>query len=209
MNYHIFAHDPKFFFIYNNPKVFPGLKLKLQNGSGTILHISLKKHVDLSRKNNPCNVNPDYDFTKCVIGSLARKVSCKLPWIVLSTGNLSDCTEVVQLRRWSVLSNLIAYGELEESVESTGCEKPCMYDEYILDEEEPYLNTGITWINIQFSNKKFLLVTEVKSYSLLSFLSDIGGSLGMFVGFSFLLVWDVAEVALLSCRNITIARLLS
>ena len=43
-----------------------------------------------------------------------------------------------------------------------------------------------------FSNQETLNEKELESYSLLSVLSDLGGSLGMFLGFSFLMVWDTA-----------------
>ena len=35
--------------------------------------------------------------------------------------------------------------------------------------------------------------TEIEMYPLSSFVSDVGGALGLFVGFSFISFWDVIE----------------
>ena len=194
-------HDPSFFLVYNRPKTFPGLKLKLQNDSVSVLNLSLKKHVDLPTKNSPCNKDPAFNFAQCVIQSLSHKANCSLPWIMLGTGNLSACTEVAQLRKFSMLLIRVAYGELEEIVTLSGCDKPCVYNEYILDENEEWPGHGLSWVEIMFSSKQVLSSTEVESYSFLSFISDIGGSLGMFVGFSFLMVWDAAEIIIRAVRE--------
>ena len=36
----------------------------------------------------------------------------------------------------------------------------------------------------------FEVLTEEEAYPLLSLLADVGGVLGLFVGFNFLMVWD-------------------
>ena len=46
--------------------------------------------------------------------------------------------------------------------------------------------------------------TEVLLYPLTSFVSELGGSLGLFVGFSFWMFWDIAELTikfLIKCSN--------
>ena len=39
-------------------------------------------------------------------------------------------------------------------------------------------------------------ITEIEMYPLSSFVSDVGGALGLFVGFSFIGLWDVIEILL-------------
>ena len=40
------------------------------------------------------------------------------------------------------------------------------------------------------ATKDILVKTEVQLYKMTSLVGDIGGSLGLFLGFSFLTVWD-------------------
>ena len=42
-----------------------------------------------------------------------------------------------------------------------------------------------------YSSKKVIIEKEESAYSLTSFVAECGGLLGMFVGFNFLLVWDL------------------
>lgn len=71
-----------------------------------------------------------------------------------------------------------------------GCLKPCYYKEYVLDTKEKCQVIRNRTIEIVFSNSDLVIEKELESYSMLSLLSDIGGAPGMFLGFSFLMVWD-------------------
>ena len=54
--------------------------------------------------------------------------------------------------------------------------------------------TSRIWI---FAKEDVLIEKELTSYSELSLLGEFGGALGMFLGFSFLMVLDLIEVAML------------
>ena len=51
-----------------------------------------------------------------------------------------------------------------------------------------------------------IITKERLSYSSISLLSDIGGSLGMFLGFSFLMLWDAAVAVTLKIRQAWISK---
>ena len=44
---------------------------------------------------------------------------------------------------------------------------------------------------VSFATTEVLIQEEVYIYPLLSFLSELGGALGLFLGFSFLMFWDL------------------
>ena len=44
--------------------------------------------------------------------------------------------------------------------------------------------------------KKFRKRKEVEVYPVESFISEFGGALGLFVGFSFMMIWDIIELTL-------------
>ena len=64
--------------------------------------------------------------------------------------------------------------------------------------EEPYtvtnLNFSFTPLYISFSSSKITVEKEVVSYSYLSFVADCGGLLGLFIGFNFVMFWDLIVI---------------
>ena len=54
----------------------------------------------------------------------------------------------------------------------------------------------MTGLSIVLGAKKFIKRREVEVYPLESFISEFGGALGLFVGFSFMMVWDIIEMSL-------------
>ena len=47
-----------------------------------------------------------------------------------------------------------------------------------------------TSISPSFVSTKLQVVTEVPAYPALSLVADVGGVLGLFIGFNFLMLWD-------------------
>ena len=54
----------------------------------------------------------------------------------------------------------------------------------------PLSNENITILRPAFINDKILVLTEMPAYPVLSLVADVGGVLGLFIGFNFLMVWD-------------------
>ena len=48
-----------------------------------------------------------------------------------------------------------------------------------------------TRLIMNLASKKILVEKEVESYSFLSFIADCGGLLGLFIGFNFLMIFDL------------------
>ena len=85
---------------------------------------------------------------------------------------------------------------LSQIVEMTGCKRPCSYREY------KFVNTNIkefTYADYPKDQVVFCLwavskYTQVKEevlvYPFQSLVAEFGGSLGLFLGFSFMTIWD-------------------
>ena len=102
---------------------------------------------------------------------------------------------------WEYFANesiMIGY-EQKVIFEKTGCLQPCKYREYVpagtISKSKNYsrfMNLKekqfCLWFKIASTTLKIEKETYV--YPAISFISEIGGSLGLFVGFSFLTIWD-------------------
>ena len=58
--------------------------------------------------------------------------------------------------------------------------------EYFEDKRQNY-----TQLYLTLATKKVLVEREVASYSFLSLVADCGGLLGLFIGFNFLMIFDL------------------
>ena len=54
-----------------------------------------------------------------------------------------------------------------------------------------------TGLSFGFSSNTMLVSEEVFIYPATSFLAEAGGALGLFLGFNFVMVWDIIETILL------------
>ena len=51
------------------------------------------------------------------------------------------------------------------------------------------------------ASKTITRKNEVWMYPIESFVSEFGGALGLFLGFSFLMIWDVVKVIVISTKR--------
>ena len=52
---------------------------------------------------------------------------------------------------------------------------------------------NVTELQILFDSPSILIEKEELAYSSLTLVSDVGGVLGLFIGFNFLMIWDVFQ----------------
>ena len=83
---------------------------------------------------------------------------------------------------------------LEDILLFTGCRKPCYYKEYKLLSQLPssFATENFYFALLGVSND-ILIETEVLVYTWTSLVAEFGGTLGLFLGFSALTVWDGVE----------------
>ena len=56
--------------------------------------------------------------------------------------------------------------------------------------EEAMIRSGEVWVNIMLASSKIKVKEEILIYDIESLVSDIGGALGLFLGFSVIMIWD-------------------
>ena len=204
--YKIYLHDSSFFLQTYKPTNFPLIneKLEMEAAISTIFFSSID-HFKLNRESSVCEEDPNYNFQHCVGTSLARHIGCKLPWDKTTSEEFTVCSRVKDLKNYSVIYQDMYMHHLNKISTDTGCNKPCHYREYKLVKkyDTKLLSNDSNWDSIihLFPNDEIMVEKELKSYSGLSLLADIGGSLGMFLGFSFLMLCDAAVAIMLRIKH--------
>ena len=198
--YNIFIHDPEFFIIsYNTwsvPKITRGLKLPLDRESlFDYQNIVVMKHKKIDRKNAPCENDEAYSFTKCVEESILKMAECNLQSYGKKPSTLRDCTTVDQIKRYLWIYLKLINDDLATIRKVTQCKTPCFYLEYV-DAGKKLWRTDLgNWttlaFGLAFASMEVTVLEEIYIYPLTSFLAETGGALGMFLGLSLLMVWDV------------------
>ena len=51
--------------------------------------------------------------------------------------------------------------------------------------------TNYSMIRVLFSNPTLIIEKEEVAYPFMTLLADFGGVLGLFIGFNFLMIWDI------------------
>ena len=76
--------------------------------------------------------------------------------------------------------------------DQTGCLFPCTYNQYRLMGTD-LLDFDEFGMILVFGSLRTTVLREYYIYPIECLVSDFGGSLGLFVGFSFVMLWDVVE----------------
>ena len=80
-----------------------------------------------------------------------------------------------------------------ELVNQTGCLLPCSYNQYKLAGNPKKVSSQAFMLELRFAKAEVVEEKEDYVYGFVSFVSEFGGALGLFLGFSFLTVWEIAE----------------
>ena len=196
LHYHILINDPKFFISTANPKTMPHILLSMNDDESAFVYIDAVYHKILDRPGQHCEASESYNFTICVKTSLSTKIGCRLEWDVWSSLEIPVCTEVEQLLRFEKEYFKLMNMDQATVVEYTGCNIPCTYTEYKLATAPIKYAAGERIIQILLSSSQVSSKTEEIIYPFESFVSEFGGALGLFLGFSFLMIWDVIKIVI-------------
>jgi hypothetical protein len=192
----IFFHDPDYFLISVNPLSLPINLQTIKNSTTGRLYfsIALTEHEELSTPQDPCKEEPTYSFQGCIKESLSREAGCRMHWDTISDQARPICMTLDQYRPFAVLYELLKDASMREITIKTGCLKPCRYKEYVVVNGP--LESAYSSPDYHLSLEVWMITTDitVKTEQLIisptTLLANIGGTLSLFLGISFMTLWD-------------------
>ena len=103
------------------------------------------------------------------------------------------CSTKAQFDIYESLYLSLATRDQEHIEESTGCLLPCTYHEYSVEriDHKDFNTFGIV---VAYGTVSTTILKEYFIYPFESLVSDFGGTLGLFVGFSFSMLWDYIKL---------------
>ena len=85
----------------------------------------------------------------------------------------------------------IRVADLEDITNLTGCMKPCSYQMYqFVGQEKVILESEYFSFSLWAISKKTTVKTEQLVFPLASLVAEFGGTLSLFLGLSFISLWD-------------------
>jgi hypothetical protein len=192
----IFFHDPDFFILSANPESLPfTLQTITASTSGKFyFSVSLTEHEELSTPQDPCVEEPTYSFQGCIKENLSRKAGCRMHWDTISDQTRPVCTTLAQYEPFAEEYKNLGDSSMRQITERTGCKKPCSYKEYVLADDlqkSAYPNQGYhLTLDMWMSTTDITVKTEQLLISPATLVANIGGTLSLFLGISFMTLWD-------------------
>ena len=194
-SYSIYFFDPNFFIAKQDNSLIPFLLLDNPISKDFSLHT-----IYTSRMNQPefsCNPDKSYSYNQCVSTNLARKIGCKNPFDGSTpVGNFRSCNTPGEfLKHWN--ANFGIYLANQQVLENiTECQLPCHYSHYsIVGTPRKFEVEGFFYMSLYYASVDKKTSQEVLLYPLDSLVSEFGGALGLFLGFSFLGLLDIIHTA--------------
>ena len=167
----------------------------------------------MNRPSRPCEESEDYSLADCINQGMARQIGCQAFWSNFS--GIPFCQDWGRLRKYiKAYVNTTLY--LLGTFDKHGCLDPCTYIEYqvkrfnetfkrqnyfslkLIEEptkiyERKLRNTktiNITRLKIMFGSPTLQIEREKAAFPFSSLVAECGGTLGLFIGFNFLMIWE-------------------
>ena len=203
INCTIRIHDPNYYMFTNNPETVPQIRIVVDSPTTAVAYITPVYHVNLDKPGSPCQTFESYSFTACIKNSLSSKIGCRLTWDTWSSKTIPLCGTSEQLLQFEKMYEMIDTIEMKSIIKITGCLPPCSYTEYRLT--SVYKKGNIPAVVLRLTGSNVRKIVDKFIYPLESFVSEFGGAMGLFLGFSFIMMWDLLAASVsLSYYYVTI-----
>ena len=136
----------------------------------------------------------------------SKKVGCRHPWDSVSDSLLPMCKSAEDLNRLHDYLNKFSSKGMKKIQELSGCKRNCRFRNFYKFHEQQMTDKEMDdrneiWLNIILSKSMLKIKTETLMFPLRSLIADLGGTLGLFLGFSFVMIWDGFEAMIIFSKH--------
>ena len=186
------------------PKIIRGNYL-----TSKVLNLSLEPITNnLNKEHDKCIEDSDYSFTECLKSFAEKETSCRLHLHILdnSINRNKTCPPKNLLAYFNLLIKLRQV-QTSEIVKMSGCYPKCKIVQYSYETKTIEAKWTNNWTSQVFLQPKSSLVEykiEHYSFDYNDLISNIGGFLGLFLGWSFLTI--IGAISFIICKIIKISK---
>ena len=172
--------------------------LKDNNTFIKVHEIRRKEVTYLNDPRTPCQSRPrKQDMNSCVQHHIENEIGCQLPWHTDKT-TLPKCFELKQYQDFLDSYDDIAGLSGFSIAKKTGCLPSCKINEYTLTVHDLiYIPTGEARYSgfFYYPGGQYWQKVYHYNYDFTSYIADVGGLVGLFLGYSMLSVYDMLKNA--------------
>ena len=88
------------------------------------------RHENLNRPQNPCEEDPEYNFSYCIEKSIVIRAGCQPLWNKFNISKVPFCSNASMLKKYSDESISFSKLHKKELLDESKCLIPCIYTEY-------------------------------------------------------------------------------
>ena len=154
------------------------------------ISFSVKQIENLKRPGRDCIEEGDHSLTLCLKNYIRSQLRCDIDWFQAGAG--SQCSPDNLQKYFDFLINL-KQAATSEIVAQSGCLPGCKMTQYSLQTRRKRIDWSANWTASVFLQPRSAVVehsTEYYSYDLNDLIGDVGGYLGLFLGWSVLTFLD-------------------
>ena len=177
----------------------------IEFGSSTSGDIRLKiakSHMKaLDQPSQPCKKDTEGpDTSQCIANFIEDKIGCRIKLHGTNISKGSTCKSGLQLQHFTRILRNLTHADDTTIYEQTGCLGSCERHEY---HEFEYHRNDLVWMMCQGGNQSCELTLRLEMndrsyeekrqyvvYDFNSFVADVGGFMGLLLGFSMLSIYD-------------------
>lgn len=185
-------------YLHEKGQFWPSKELQALGQSEKIIveknkEVSGRFRIQYRRKSQHCTKDKSYSFTDCVTNYIAARVGCAVNWISPRYEmNIRNCSKSEEIQKYKeIMINLKGKG-YEDLRRTTKCSSKCSITAYTFYKQKTKEdNSSKNWTSafyLHSSNQPPLNSVQRQTYNLPQLTSDIGGYLGLYLGWSLLYI---------------------
>uniref|UniRef100_T1J5J9 Uncharacterized protein n=1 Tax=Strigamia maritima TaxID=126957 RepID=T1J5J9_STRMM len=155
--------------------------------------IYAKELKNLNSKRNPCGTAEEVNvcLNDCIDKQILKQITCRIPITINKTQE--DCTNFGSiLDNYKKLYHL--FFNITRYFEECNCKRKCNETKYTLHKDDERLSdNGNTRLNLLYADDTHETVTEREIFTSSALFSEIGGTIGLYLGISIIALVDFFE----------------